>query len=88
MCRRYRGRIITMHGFRSSLMDCVREYDLEDWKIADQQLAHEHDNKVFAADARGGVYRRRRVLMQQYSDFIEGKITPEELMKKFEAAAA
>tara|TARA_R100001129_G_scaffold186500_1_gene178490 strand:- start:1176 stop:1382 length:207 start_codon:yes stop_codon:yes gene_type:complete len=68
-------------------MDCVREYDLEDWKIADQQLAHEHGDKVFKAYARGGVYRRRQALMQQYSDFIEGKITPESLIKKFEDAA-
>ena len=81
------GNIITMHGFRSCLMDCVREYDLEDWKIADQQLAHEHGDKVFKAYARGGVYRRRQALMQQYSDFIEGKVTPEALIKKFEDAA-
>jgi len=67
------GDRITMHGFRSCFMDWVRENKEEEDKIADQQLAHAEQNKVFAAYARGDLYDRRVSLMQRYSDYIETK---------------
>ena len=54
-------------------MGSDRENKEEEDKIADQQLAHAEQNKVFAAYARGDLYDRRVSLMQRYSDYIETK---------------
>ena len=66
------GQKITMHGFRSTLTDWVKENGIELTEIADMQLAHKIKNKTQAAYARGKVWDRRVAMMDIYADFVTG----------------
>ena len=61
------------HGFRSSFRDWVSEETDHVSDIAEAALAHTIRNKVDAAYRRGKLLDKRRKLMQEWSDYCDGK---------------
>lgn len=58
------------HGFRSTFRDWVGEYTNHPREVAEQALAHTLENKVEAAYRRGDALEKRRMLMQDWADFV------------------
>lgn len=61
---------LTMHGFRSSFRDWAGEATSHPRDVCEQALAHTIGNAVEAAYRRGDLFEKRRLLMQEWSDFI------------------
>ena len=63
---------VTLHGFRSTFRDWVAERTDHSRELAEMALAHKqaHGNAVEASYNRTKLRERRRVLMQDWSDFI------------------
>lgn len=57
------------HGFRSTFRDWAGERTSYPRELAEQALAHTIENKVEAAYRRGDALEKRRVMMQNWSDF-------------------
>lgn len=64
---------ITVHGFRSTFRDWAAEVSLHHPNIVEAALAHVVANKVEAAYRRGDLLEKRRLLMQEWSDWCSGK---------------
>ena len=62
----------TPHGFRSSFRDWVIEQTATPWAVGEAVLAHNLGNSVESAYARTDVFEKRRVLMQQWANFLAG----------------
>jgi len=62
------GRVITVHGFRSSFRDWVADTTEYPGEMAEIALAHTVGNKVEAAYRRGNMLEKRRGLMQAWAD--------------------
>ena len=62
----------TPHGFRSSFRDWVIEQTATPWAVGEAVLAHNLGNSVESAYARTDVFKKRRVLMQQWANFLAG----------------
>ena len=60
------------HGFRSTFRDWVGERTDYPRELAEQALAHVLENKVEAAYRRGDALEKRRIMMQNWSDFSYG----------------
>jgi integrase len=60
---------LTVHGFRSTFRDWVRECTEFDGEIAEAALAHVNGDKVEAAYARGDVLEKRREMMEAWAKF-------------------
>jgi len=60
----------TVHGFRSSFRDWASEETNHRDAVVEKSLAHEIPNKVEAAYRRGDLLQKRRLLMQDWSDFV------------------
>lgn len=58
------------HGFRSTFRDWVGEKTDHPRELAEQALAHTLESKVEAAYRRGDGLDKRRVMMQQWADYI------------------
>ena len=58
------------HGFRSSFRDWVAECTETPREVCELALAHVNSDRVEAAYRRTDLFERRRVLMQQWSDYI------------------
>ena len=58
------------HGFRSSFRDWVIEQTDTSWAVGEAALAHTIGNSTEQAYARSDLFDRRRVLMQQWADYI------------------
>lgn len=58
------------HGFRSTFRDWVGERTSYPRELAEQALAHAIENKVEAAYRRGDALDKRRVLMNDWGDFL------------------
>ena len=58
------------HGFRSSFRDWVIEQTSTPWAVGEAALAHNLGNSVESAYARTDVFDRRRVLVQEWADFL------------------
>ena len=71
------GRKITMHGFRTTLMNWSQVYAIETDKLVEQQLAHVEKDQTLAAYMRADRLERRAVLMQKYADYAMGSFVPE-----------
>ena len=71
------GRNITMHGFRTTLMNWSQVFQLETDKLVEQQLAHAEKKQTLAAYMRADLLGRRAVLMQKYADYATGSFVPE-----------
>ena len=60
----------TPHGFRSSFRDwCSTNSDLG-FEVFEQALAHKHPSATVNAYARSDLLEQRRVLMQEWNDFV------------------
>lgn len=66
------GQKITMHGFRSTFTDWVRENGIEEGDIAEMQLAHAIKDKTLAAYARGKLWDRRVKVINLYAEYATG----------------
>jgi integrase len=61
----------TVHGARSSFRDFCGTHGVER-ELAERSLAHRFGNEVEAAYARSTLVERRRVVMQQWAEFLDG----------------
>ena len=60
------------HGFRSSFRDWAAECTNASHAVMEAALAHVVSNKVVAAYARTDLFERRRALMDQWAQYLEG----------------
>ena len=60
----------TVHGFRSSFKNWSMEMTNTPWAVAEAALAHTLGNSTEQAYARSDLYERRRVLMQEWADYV------------------
>ena len=61
------------HGFRSSFRDWAAERTDEPRAVMEAALAHAVRNKVEAAYAPSDLFERRRVLMEQWAEYLAGR---------------
>ena len=61
------------HGFRSSFRDWAAECTDAPHAVMEAALAHVVRNKVEAAYARSDLFERRRVLMDQWAEYLAGR---------------
>ena len=66
------GQEITAHGFRSSFRTWAIEETQHSHEVAEAALAHTPRDKVVAAYQRGDLFEKRRLLMQDWSEFVCG----------------
>ena len=59
-----------IHGFRSSFRDWAAEKSGASWVVCEAALAHTVGNSVEAAYMRSDMFEQRRVLMQQWADYL------------------
>ena len=60
----------TIHGFRSSFKNWTLEQTDTPWAVSEAALAHTLGNSTEQAYARSDLFERRRVLMQQWADYL------------------
>lgn len=65
------GTGLTVHGFRSTFRDWIADTTVIPDAIAEMALAHINGDKVAAAYKRGEAFDRRKLLMQQWSDYLQ-----------------
>ena len=58
------------HGFRSSFRDWAAECSDAPREVCELALAHVNSDRVEAAYRRSDLFERRRVLMEEWSDFV------------------
>jgi integrase len=63
------GRVVTVHGFRSSFRDWAAEITAYPNHVVEMALAHTIPSGVEAAYRRGDLFEKRRALMQEWSDY-------------------
>ena len=63
----------TVHGFRSSFRDWVSEETNHPSDVAEAALAHIVANKTEAAYRRGNLLEKRRIMMNEWAGFCEGR---------------
>lgn len=73
LLQRQMGRSETVHGFRSSFSDWGGEATSHADDIIEMSLAHAIKNKAKAAYRRGRGLEKRRVLMQDWEAYLEGR---------------
>ena len=59
------------HGFRSSFRDWSGEVSSFPRDVAEMALAHIIENKVEAAYRRGDLFTKRRMMMQEWADYLD-----------------
>ena len=67
------------HGFRSSFRDWSGEISCYPRDVAEMALAHAIENKVEAAYRRGDLFDKRRMMMQDWDDYVNkerGEVIP------------
>lgn len=72
LLRRMEIEDVTVHGFRSSFRDWCGECNDAPREIAEMALAHEVGNEVERAYHRSDALEKRRKLMEQWSDYLDG----------------
>ena len=60
------------HGFRSSFRDWAAECTDAPREVCELALAHVNSDRVEAAYRRSDLFERRRILMQQWADYVAG----------------
>ncbi|MGE0282953.1 MAG: tyrosine-type recombinase/integrase, partial [Rhizobiaceae bacterium] len=73
MLRRMKQTDLTVHGFRSSFRDFCGDETTVAREIAEQALAHKVGDATEQAYRRSSALERRRELMQQWADYLDGK---------------
>jgi integrase len=66
----YKGRM-TGHGFRALARTSIRENLGYEADVIERQLAHAHESKIVAAYDRAQFIDKRRVMMQNWADFVD-----------------
>ena len=61
------------HGFRSSFKDWCLSETSAPWAVSEAALAHNLGNSMEAAYARTDLFDKRRELMAQWAEFVEGE---------------
>ena len=64
----------TVHGFRSAFRDWAAECTSAPHAVMELSLAHAVGSSVEQAYARSDLIERRRVLMQEWADFVQGVV--------------
>lgn len=67
------GEPYTAHGFRSSFRDWVSEETNHPRYVAEAALAHTVANKVEAAYRRGNLLEKRRLMMEDWANYCDGR---------------
>lgn len=67
------GQPYTVHGFRSSFRDWVSEETSHQSDVAEAALAHVVANKTEAAYRRGNLLEKRRVMMDDWAGYLDGR---------------
>mgnify|MGYP000016894615 FL=1 len=67
------GEPYTAHGFRSSFRDWVSEETNHPSDVAEAALAHTVANKVEAAYRRGNLLEKRRLMMEDWANYCDGR---------------
>ena len=62
------------HGFRSSFRDWAAEETDHPREVIEAALAHVVQNKVEAAYARSDLFGRRRLLMDDWAEYLVGRV--------------
>jgi len=75
------GRVVTVHGFRSSFRDWAAETTTYPNHVVEMALAHAIPSGVEAAYRRGDLFEKRHRLMQDWADYcerghVEGDVVP------------
>jgi integrase len=83
----YQNRM-TGHGFRALAMSTIKERLGYRHEVVDRQLAHAQKDKVAAAYDRAQFLAERRVMMQDWADFIDGVVTGKVVAGAFGRKAA
>lgn len=82
----YRGKM-TGHGFRSLAMGVIKEKLGYRHEVVDRQLAHQSGDAYGEAYDRADFKEERRVMMQQYADYIDSIESGKVIYADFRAAA-
>ena len=61
---------VTVHGFRASFRTWTLEQTDAPWAVAEAALAHALGKQEAVAYIRGDLFERRRVLMEEWSDYV------------------
>ena len=64
---------VDIHGFRTSFRTWVQEQTNTPFEVAERALAHRTSNKVVAAYARSDLFEKRRVLMDQWANYVDAE---------------
>ena len=62
----------TVHGYRRSFKNRSMEMTDTPWAVGEAALAHTLGSSTQQAYARSDLYERRRVLMQEWADYVIG----------------
>lgn len=76
LMRRMKSSEYTVHGFRSSFTDYLSEMHNVSRDVREMALAHAIESDVEGAYRRGDLFRKRKVAMQIWSDYLDGVQTP------------
>jgi len=68
---------VTVHGFRSTFKDWVRDRTRFENYVSEAALAHASGDKIEAAYARSAVFDKRRKLMEAWAKFFASGVTAE-----------
>lgn len=79
---------MTGHGFRALAMSTIKERLGYRHEVVDRQLAHAQKDKVAAAYDRAQFLAERRVMMQDWADFVDGVATGTVIAGNFGRRAA
>ena len=71
--KRFQGETFTVHGFRSSFRDWAGENGDYAHNVIEFSLAHQLDGKTEGAYLRSELLEKRRILMQDWADFVTQK---------------
>jgi integrase len=63
---------ITPHGFRSSFRDWAAECTSFPSEVVEMALAHAVANQTEAAYRRGDLFEKRRALMDEWAEYLDG----------------
>ena len=63
----------TVHGMRTSFKTWTMEQTDTPWAVGEAALAHQLGGAVAQAYARSDLFDRRRVLMQQWADYLSSQ---------------
>ena len=66
------GRNATVHGFRSTFRDWAAEVTSHENIVVEKALGHSIGNAVEAAYRRGDLFEKRRVLMSDWANYVDG----------------